>query len=92
MHPNEITKTALPTHHCHFEFLVMPFGLTNTSSTFQALMNDILRHFLRRCVLVFFDDILIYSHSWAEHVQHVRAVFTILQEHDLVLKQSKVLI
>lgn len=51
-------------------------------------MNEVLHPFLHRFVLVFFDDILIYSKSWAEHLQHVRVVFTILLEHGLVLKQS----
>jgi len=89
MHPDDVAKTAFRTHHGHFEFLVMPFGLTNAPSTFQALMNAVLQPFLRRCVLVFFDDILIFSKSWSEHLQHVRSVFLALRQHGLVLKRSK---
>jgi hypothetical protein len=67
----------------------MPFGLCNAPATFQALMNDVLRPFLRRFVLVFFDDILIYSKSWADHLRHLRAVLSELCQHTLFVKRSK---
>jgi hypothetical protein len=89
MHPADIDKMVFRTHHGHFEFLVMPFGLSNAPATFQALMNDVLHPFLRRFVLVFFDDILIYNTSWSEHLQHVGLVFTALRAHGLFLKRSK---
>jgi hypothetical protein len=67
----------------------MSFGLTNAPATFQALMNEVLRPFLRWFVLIFFDDILVYSSSWAEHLRHLHLVFTKLQEQNLVVKRSK---
>jgi hypothetical protein len=91
MHPNSVKMTAFRTHQGLFEFLVMPFGLSNAPATFQALMNEILHQFLRKFILVFFDDILIYSATWADHLRHVCAVFQLLQEQGLRLKRSKCL-
>jgi hypothetical protein len=79
MHPNDIAKVAFRTHEGLFEFLVMPFGLSNASVTFQALMNDVLQPFLRRYILVFLDNILIYNPSWSEHLFHVRTMLTTLK-------------
>jgi hypothetical protein len=89
MRPGDVEKTAFRTHDSLYEFLVMPFGLCNAPTTFQALMNDILRPFLRHFVPIFFDDILIYSSSITEHLHHLRAVLTLLHQHQLFVKKSK---
>jgi hypothetical protein len=82
-------KTAFKTHQGHYQFRVMPFGLTNAPATFQCAMNSVLAPFLRKFVLVFIDDILIYSASWADHLKHLRMVFEKLREHQFYLKRSK---
>ena len=89
MDPNDIPKTTFKTQHGHFEFIVMPFGLTNAPATFQALMNQIFKPYLRKFVLVFFDDILVYSPFFDQHLDHLRATFEILRFNKLYIKRSK---
>ena len=86
---DDIQKTAFRTRYGHYEFLVLPFGLTNAPATFMHLMHDVLRKFLDDFVVVYLDDILIYSASEAEHEDHVRRVLEKLRQHQLYAKKSK---
>ena len=87
--PGDIQKTAFKTRWGLYEYLVMPFGVTNAPAQFMGMMNDLLGEYLDRFVLIFLDDILVYSQSMKEHAEHLRKVLGKLREHRLYAKASK---
>ena len=85
----DIPMTAFRTRYGHYEFLVLPFGLTNAPAAFMDLMNRVFKPYLDKFVVVFIDDILIYSKSHKEHGEHLRIVLQTLRTHQLYAKLSK---
>lgn len=81
MYEPDIKRTAFRTYFGHFECLVMPFRLSNKPATFQALMNEDFGPYLRKSILVFFDDALIYSKDMKFHLQHLKIVLTLFMKH-----------
>ena len=86
---SDVPKTTFRTRYGHYEFQVMPFGLTNAPTTFMDLMNRVFQPYLDRFVIVFIDDILVYSGSSEEHSEHLRIVLQTLRERQLYAKLSK---
>ncbi|GJS74787.1 putative reverse transcriptase domain-containing protein [Tanacetum coccineum] len=89
VHKDDIPKTALRTRYGHFEFTVMPFGLTHAPAVFMDLMKSVCRSYLDKFVIVFIDDILIYSKTREEYVEHLRLVLELLKKEKLYAKFSK---
>jgi len=84
----DILKTALRTRYGHYEFVVVPFDLTNAPATFMCLMNSVLHPYLEKFVIVFIDDILVYSRNEEEHVEHLAGVLRLLRMHHLYVNLS----
>ena len=85
----DVPKTTFKTQYGHYEFLVMPFGLTNAPATFMDLMNRVFRPYLDQFVVVFIDNILVYSRDEQEHEQHLKIVLQTLREKNLYVKLRK---
>jgi hypothetical protein len=86
--PADEHKTAFKTHQGHYQFRVMPFGLCNAPATFQCVMNIVLRPCLRKSILVFMDDILMYIPDLESHEKHLREVVSLLRDEKLFVKRS----
>jgi hypothetical protein len=89
MEPDSVEKTTFNSKYGSFEWLVMPFGLCTAPATFQRLMDEVFGNMKWKCVCVYFDDIVIYSNTFAEHLQHLQEVFDRLRKYQLQAKISK---
>lgn len=86
---NDVWKTTFKTKQELFKWLVMSFGLCNDPKTFMIVMNDVFHSYIDKFVIVYHDDILIFSSSWEEYIKHVKQVLEFLQRDKLYIKMSK---
>uniref|UniRef100_A0A8R7U5W7 Reverse transcriptase domain-containing protein n=1 Tax=Triticum urartu TaxID=4572 RepID=A0A8R7U5W7_TRIUA len=89
MREEDEEKTTFKTHHRHYHFRVMPFGLCNAPAMFQCLMNSVFGCHVHKFIIIFLDDILVFSFDLQEHEEHLRIVLDLLREHQLYAKASK---
>lgn len=89
MSPDSIEKTAFTVNNGHFEYLRMPFGLKNAPATFQRMMDEILREYLYKFCFVYMDDVVIFSKSLPEHIDHIKKIFKTLREVNLKVQLDK---
>lgn len=85
----DIEKTAFRTHHGYYKFSIMSFGLSNAPSTFQATMNHLFQDLLRKYVVVFFDDILVYNTSREIHLKHLESILELLSQNSFYIRETK---
>jgi len=85
----DVQKTAFPTRYGHYKFMVMPFGLTNAPTAFMDLINLVCRPMLDQSVIVFIDDIMVYSNTQEQHEEHLREVLDTQRRESLYAKFSK---
>jgi hypothetical protein len=89
IHPDDVHKTAMSTKYGNFEWLVMPFGLTSAPATFQRMVNNIFHDLLDVCVVVYLDDVLVFSKNLNDHCEHLFSVFLLMRKHNLFCQGTK---
>jgi hypothetical protein len=90
MREHDVHKTTFRCHYGNYEFLDITFGLTDASTTFQSCMNHVFNKQLKNFILFFFDDFLIYSRTWEDHLKHVDEILSIMGEWSLYTKEEKI--
>lgn len=89
MDPKSIEKTAFSVNNGHYEYLRMPFGLKNAPSTFQRVMDNVLKEYLHKFCFMYMDDVVIFSKSLTEHIDHIRKIFQKFRHYNLKIHLDK---